>query len=222
MLGTRRRHGMTRARTVCTAVLLAAAVGLGGTATAGGAAATTRTARAGSGEPVPGPAELKAALLTPADTGLRGSTTSGGGGGGGGGGISGCDALEKVLVAPGGPHSQEADFSGGQTGPLISEELTSAPSAQQTAVFKQTKKALASCHRLTLTGGGTRLTLTLQPIRFGGAESTAARMDGELSGVQVNGYLAFGHVGPVLIDYSFFQFGNGSSQLASGLYQKAV
>ncbi|WP_103886952.1 hypothetical protein [Actinacidiphila yanglinensis] len=202
-------------------MLLAAAVGLGGTATAGGAAAATGTARAGSGEPVPGPAELKAALLTSADTGLRGSTSSGGGGGGGGG-ISGCAALEKVLVAPGGPRSQEADFSGGQTGPLLSEELTSAPSARQTAVFTQTKKALASCHKLTLTGGSTRLTLTLQPIRFGGAESTAARMDGKLSGVQVNGYLAFGHVGPVLINYSFFQFGNGSSQLASGLYQKAV
>ncbi|MFJ2957084.1 hypothetical protein [Streptomyces sp. NPDC087270] len=205
---------------MCTAAVLTAAAVLGGTVAADTAGAATG-ARSGEG-PAPSPSELKAALLTPGDTGLSGADSTGGGGGVGGDGISGCPALVKVLEAPPGAGTQEADFSGGQTGPLLSEELTAGTSAKEGAVYARAKAALTSCRDLTLTEGGTRLALTLKPIRFGGGESTATRMEGKLSGVQVNGYMAFGRVGPVLVGYTFFQIAGDSPQLASALYQKAV
>jgi hypothetical protein len=231
-----------RARLICGAAVLTAAAVLGGTGAADAAAGTDTGAGTGTGTgsrtgitagngdgPAPSAAQLRAALLTAGDTGLSGGTSNGGGGGGGGGGagggISGCAALAKVLDAPPGSRTQEADLAGGQGGPLLSEELTSGPSAREAAVYARTKSAIAACHKLTLTeggGGGTHLTFTLKPIKFGGAESTAARMDGELSGIPVNGYLAFGRVGPVLVGFMFFQVADESSQLASAFYQKAV
>lgn len=204
---------------MCTAAVLTAAAVLGGTVAADTAGAATG-ARSGDGS-APSPSELKAALLTSGDTGLSGEDSTGGGGVSGDG-ISGCRALVKVLEAPPGAGTQEADFSGGQTGPLLSEELTASTSAKEGAVYARAKAALTSCRDLTLTEGGTRLALTLKPVHFGGGESTATRMEGKLSGVQVNGYMAFGHVGPVLVGFTFFQIAGDSPQLASALYQKAV
>lgn len=219
MLGMPRGHRVRRARLTGTAAVLAAAAVLGGTAVAGTAAAATGT-RSGD-QPAPSPARLKAALLTSGDTGLSGADSTGGGGVGGGG-ISGCAALVKVLKAPPAPGTQEADFSGGQSGPLLSEELTAGTPAEESAVYARAKAALTSCRDLTLTQGSTRLVFRLKPVDFGGGESTATHMAGTLDGVKVNGYMAFGRVGPVLIGYTFFQIAGDSPQVASAFYQKAV
>ncbi|BBA99500.1 hypothetical protein RVR_6147 [Actinacidiphila reveromycinica] len=200
-----------------TAAVLTAAAVAGGTALAGTAAAT-----APRGTGTPGPAELRSALLTPSDTGMNGAQSTGGGSGVAGDGVSGCPALVKVLKAPPGPGTQEADFTGGRSGPLLSEQLTAGSSASGAAAYARDKAALTTCRDLTLTSDGTELALKLTPIRFGDGRTAATRMDGELSGVPVNGYLAFGRVGPVLVGYMFFQVSDTSSRLASALYRKAV
>ncbi|WP_435125244.1 hypothetical protein [Actinacidiphila sp. bgisy144] len=213
MLRTCRRYTERRARLVGTAAAATALAVAGGTALTGTAAAAT-----------PGPAVLKSALLSPSDTGMTGAQSAAGGGVGGDG-VSGCAALVKVLRAAPGPGTQEADFTGGQSGPLLSEQLTTGSAGRVAGVYAQEKAALTSCRDLTLTSDGTKLALRLTPthlVTASGAQTTATRMDGQLSGVPVNGYLAFGRVGQVLVGYMFFQISDTSPQLASSLYQKAV
>jgi hypothetical protein len=210
--------------TAVVALTVAGAVGLAAAGPAG--AAGTR--------PVPSAKQLRAALLTTADTGLHASGPSTGGGGGGAGAAAaavdvgvgteatGCAALDKALDTPVGPRSQETDLNGGDTGPLLSELLVAGPQAREATTYRQIKSALATCHKMNVSDGSTPIALRLTPIRLGGAESTAARMDGTFHGVPINGYIAFGQVGPVLIDYLYFQFGDASSQHASAMYRKAV
>jgi hypothetical protein len=118
--------------------------------------------------------------------------------------------------------SASADFTAGESGPFISQQLLAEPVSSFEASLKKSKDNLASCKNLTITSEGITLSFDLTPINFA-EKATTARMDGTYQGVQLNGYLAVQAVSTnVAMYFIFFQIGSGSSQLAYQIYSKAV
>jgi hypothetical protein len=210
----------------------AAACSGGGSHGTGGATPTTSATATGA-EGLPSAADLKSALLTSHDIGLPSVPPSPSSGttaatGTGGYGITGCAPLAALLTEPlpsttsAGQVEQDVVFSGGGAGPFVAEALTAEAPDRLAADYAKADKALAACRSVTFTSGTTRLTFELTPIMFGGPGSSGARMDSTYEGVQVNGYLAFQRIGPVIMAYYFFQVGGGSSQLAAAYYRQAA
>ncbi|MFD0349821.1 hypothetical protein ACFQ0M_34940 [Kitasatospora aburaviensis] len=143
--------------------------------------------------------------------------------------VSGCDALRALLnrqaaePTPQQPH-QEAEFEGSGGNPMVTESLTAEDSAKLTGDFATVTEAFANCHSLTFDDGtGTAVTFTVTPITLGERhDAPAVRLDGILSGVQLNGYIGIERFGPTALSYGFFQRDSGSSQLASLYYRAAV
>ncbi|MFJ3792554.1 hypothetical protein [Kitasatospora sp. NPDC090091] len=195
-------------------------------------AAAVRAAQAAPAGQLPTDAQLRTALLTAAELGPEftevppstGSSPSGGASP-----VSGCDALRALLArqgaepAPQQPH-QEVEFEGPGGSPLVTESLTAEDSAKLTGDFATVTEAFANCHSLTFDDGtGTSVTFTVTPITLGERpDAPAVRLDGILSGVQLNGYIGIERFGPAALSYGFFQRDSGSSQLASLYYRAAV
>jgi hypothetical protein len=233
-----RRAGRRRpARGPAAALALVLALGAGATACgeSGGSAKTgsvgaTAAAAArpsGTSPVVPGAADLRSALLTAHDIGMTPAPDSGGSTGLSGTGVTGCAPLAGLLSRPpgtgtAGQSEQDAAFTAGGAGPFVGEGLTAESPARLAADYAKAAKALTACRSVTFTGGATKLTFDLTPIKFGGADSSGARMDTTYDGVQVNGYLAMQRIGPAIMTFYFFQVGGGSSQLASAYYRQAV
>lgn len=210
------------------ALLMAGAAGGCSSGTSGHSAPSGTSAppaAANNATTPPGAAQLKAALLAADDLGTSftvvpttspspTATASG---------SSGCPQFDQLVQ--GGPTQnlsakgeQAVTLTGGSEGPFVYEALLADDPASVTAAYAQLSNALHSCTSLTVTPA---LTFTLSPINFAGPNSTAVRMDGELQGVQVTGYLAIEPFDTVLLVYAFYEIGGGSSQLASAYYTQA-
>lgn len=171
-------------------------------------------------------ATLQAALLTAAEVGApfhadtKGNTGSDP--------ITGCTQLAALLndeTTSVDVQHAAAEFTGGDNTPNpvgLGEELTDEPPALLTAGYAQALAAMTNCHQLNLPlGGGKSVPLKLTPISFAPG-ATGARLDGELSGVTLNGYIAIGRLSPsAVLAFIYFQGGSGSSQLASALFTHA-
>ena len=127
---------------------------------------------------------------------------------------SGCPALDAATNQAGANRAQEVDFTGAGGRVFLTETLASGAPADVSAAFAKIQSALNSCQTWTVSTNGTKVTLTLSPISFGGAASTAVRLDGTADGTEVNGYVVAEDLGSVLLGYVYFQTGSGSSQLA--------
>jgi hypothetical protein len=214
---------MMRMRTfgavVMTAALMVAGCASGRAApTAGPAAPTTPTTQAPPADtsptsPTPDPQSLKSALLTADDLGTSFSVTPKSAGPNGGAG-SGCPALDAAAGPISGNQAQDVDFTGAEGRVFLTEALAGGTPADVSAAYAKIQSALAACQTWTVTTGGTTVTLTPSPISFGGAGSAAVRLDGTSRGTEVNGYVVVEELGTVLLGYSYFQVGSGSSQLA--------
>lgn len=136
---------------------------------------------------------------------------------------TGCLGLSREINA--GPASGitqvEADFTAGQSGPFFAEVLLTEPPIQFDSDYSQSVKDLASCRNLTIDSAGSSIAFTLMPINFASG-ATAARLDGSLQGVQVNGYLAEQRIGQAALLFFYFQIRSGSSQQAYALYTQAA
>jgi len=195
-----------------------------GDATTTTAASTTTTTTV----TLPTAAELQAALLSQSDLGAPYSAQQSSGASESGSSdqsASGCPGLSRELNSGSssrtGLVSDAADFTAGQTGPFVIEQLLTGPPAQFASDYNQSVSDLKSCRNLTLTSGGTKLDFTLTPINFVSG-ATAARMDATYEGVQVNGYIAVQRVGSAGLVFLFFQIGSGSSQEAYTIYTQAL
>ena len=195
-----------------------------GDATTTTAASTTTTTTV----TLPTAAELQAALLSQSDLGAPYSAQQSSGASESGSSdqsVSGCPGLSRELNSGSssqtGLVSDAADFTAGQTGPFVIEQLLTGPPAQFASDYNQSVSDLKSCRNLTLTSGGTKLDFTLTPINFVSG-ATAARMDATYEGVQVNGYIAVQRVGSAGLVFLFFQIGSGSSQEAYTIYTQAL
>ena len=204
--------------------LVAAAQG-----TAFAQAATTDTpaaqvAPAAASPTVPNSTELQAVLLTAADLGPGFSTptdTSTGDPST----VDGCQDLAPLLTGTPTPgqNQQGTDMQAGDNGPFVNEGLLAEDPSKLSADYARDSAALKSCTSLSITSDGTTLDFKLSPINFApAAASTAVRMDGTIDGEETNGYLAVGNLGDVEVEYFFFQFDDGSSQLASYFFTKAM
>jgi hypothetical protein len=209
------------------AVALTALVGLVGLGTAPNASGTQLSESAGATvdsstmSKLPTPAQLKSALLNADDVGLKESKSTDSGHDGST--ASGCSEFAKILNEPSeAQEEQDAEFTGGDSGPFLGEQLMTEEPAKLASDYAQVSKALASCKSLSYKYTDGTLTFALSPIKFGGPGAVAVRMDGESNGVQVNGYLAVERLGDVALSYSFMQVGDGSSMLASTYYEQAV
>jgi hypothetical protein len=191
-------------------------------------AVPSATAAAATQPGVPSTAQLKTALLAPADMGSSftqlPNETSSGGTHTNTPTVTGCPQLEFVLSVGSStsPTDQGVTYQAGEVGPTVAESLITAPPRQLAATYADDRAALISCKQLTIhSQGGVNLTLKLTPISFGGPQSAAAQMDGTLQGVRVNAYLAIDDVGRAELAYFFVQVGSTSSQVAAHYFQVA-
>jgi hypothetical protein len=138
--------------------------------------------------------------------------------------FTGCPELALLLNGSSDARliHQSGSFSAGDTGPYVAVALTTAPPETLAAADAEARSVLTTCRSLKFSTGSTSLTFTLTPIAFGGPDSAAVRLDAELRGVLVNGYIAVERIDDVELGYAFFQAGEGSSQLAFHYYTKAV
>lgn len=172
-------------------------------------------------KPLPSTDTLKTALLTSKDLG-GGFTSSTSDTTDSDSTVTGCGPLAKLMNAPGDSSDQAAAaFTAGETGPFVGEAIAAEPSNTFDKDYSELVGAVKSCGSLSFNTSDGAMRFDLSPINFGGAGSTAVRMDGAVQGIQVNGYLAIDRVENVAIVYYFFQIGSGSSQLASDFYTKA-
>jgi hypothetical protein len=173
------------------------------------------------GSSLPTQKELKAALLSSKDTGLKRDTDTGGDDGST---VTGCPVLSDTSSPSTDPAvEQEVQLTAGDAGPFLQEFLVTEDAGTLATEYSLFKSELGKCQKLMVDeGGGTRFTLTLSPIRFGGKDSIGVRMDGDVNGTQVTGYLSYEQFGPVLLGFSYLELGDGSSQAASAYYRQAV
>lgn len=227
------RFGLAAAAAGVTAVALLGVAGCGGSTPKTAAATPAVTISVGStpvakagGTPTAAPspsvklpsiAELSAALLTASELGpaFTKSTDSGGDGA-----ASGCKPLDDILNSPNTNRHASANYQAGQYGPFVSETLSTEAPAAVSVDYQQAKAAITSCRSITLGSGGQSITFALTPMNFGG-DSAAARLDGNIGPVQVNGYLVIGRVPSALLGYTYMQLSSGSSQMATALYSQA-
>ncbi|WP_406182329.1 hypothetical protein [Streptomyces canus] len=140
--------------------------------------------------------------------------------------FKGCQPLARLLNAddehttyPG----ATATFASRNGLTTVFEALTAEPPDVLDAEYGQAKQALEACDSIVLVTAGQTIKFSLTPIRFGGPDSSAVRMDARHQGVLINGYIAIEQVSQsVALTFSFFQVGGGSSQLASAFYQRAA
>ncbi|MFD0274388.1 hypothetical protein ACFVHB_10840 [Kitasatospora sp. NPDC127111] len=198
----------------------------------GSAPPPTLTVQRAPADQLPTAEQLKAALLTAEELGpdfAEIPADASPSPGGGASPVAGCDALRALVnrrgaePSPQVPH-QEIEFDGPGGNPMITESLTAEDSAKLTTDFATVTDAFATCHSLTFTDGtGTTVTFTVTPITLGDRpDAPAVRLDGDLAGTQLNGYLAVERFGPTAMAYGFFQRDSGDSQLASLYYRAAV
>ncbi len=143
--------------------------------------------------------------------------------------MAGCDALRALLnrdpsgASAQGPH-QEVQFDGPDGTPMITESLSAEEAARLDADFATVGSAFADCHSITFTDNtGAAVTFSVTPIALGDrAGAPAVRLDGDLAGVRLNGYLGIERLGDVALAYGFFQRDSDDSQLASLYYRAAV
>ncbi|WP_406206065.1 hypothetical protein OH807_32065 [Kitasatospora sp. NBC_01560] len=215
------------------AAAVATVVTLGAADIAAGSAAPPRaiTVQPVPAEQLPTADQLKAALLTAAELGpdfTEVPADASPSPSDGASPVAGCDALRALLnrqstAASQSPH-QEAEFDGPGGNPMVTESLTAEDPAKLTADFATVTDAFTDCHSLTFTDGtGSAVTFTVTPVALGDRhDAPAVRLDGNLAGVQLNGYLAVERFGPTAMAYGFFQRDSDSSQLASVYYRAAV
>lgn len=167
---------------------------------------------------LPTTAQLAAGLLTASDLGpgYTKSTDSTGTGT-----VTGCTDLANMINATTTTPQATVSYQASSTGPFVGDTLTTDKSATLDSEYAKAKAAINSCPSLTFTSGGTALKMMLTPINFG-AGAAAARMDGTIQGVQVNGYLVLGRVPQAILGYYLLQIGDGSSQTAYVQYQQAA
>ncbi|MFE2219864.1 hypothetical protein ACFW93_49250 [Streptomyces canus] len=139
--------------------------------------------------------------------------------------FKGCQPLARLLNAddehPTYPGATATFASNGLA--TVFEALTAEPPDVLNAEYGQAKKALEACDSIVLVTAGQTIKFSLTPIRFGGPDSSAVRMDARHRGVLINGYIAIEQLSQsVALTFSFFQVGGGSSQLASAFYQRAA
>jgi hypothetical protein len=140
--------------------------------------------------------------------------------------FEGCQPLARLLNAddehPNYPGAT-ATFASRNGLATVFEALTAQPPDVLDAEYGQAKHALEACDSIVLTTAGQTIKFSLTPIRFGGPDSSAVRMDAQLRGVLINGYIAIEQLSKsIALTFSFFQVGGGSSQLASAFYQRAA
>ncbi|MFD7415539.1 hypothetical protein [Kitasatospora purpeofusca] len=143
--------------------------------------------------------------------------------------VAGCDALRALLnrnpsgASVQGPH-QEAQFDGPDGSPMVTESLSAEEASRLDADFATVGAAFADCHSITFTDNtGAAVTFSVTPIALGDrAGAPAVRLDGDLAGVRLNGYLGIERLGEVALAYGYFQRDSDDSQLASLYYRAAV
>ncbi|MCX4688730.1 hypothetical protein OG401_31305 [Kitasatospora purpeofusca] len=143
--------------------------------------------------------------------------------------VAGCDALRALLnrnpsgASAQGPH-QEAQFDGPDGSPMVTESLSAEEASRLDADFATVSGAFADCHSITFTDNtGAAVTFSVTPIALGDrAGAPAVRLDGDLAGVRLNGYLGIERLGEVALAYGYFQRDSDDSQLASLYYRAAV
>jgi len=164
---------------------------------------------------------LKAALLTVTDlpagwSAFQSSDNSGG--------PASCPALNngpwKKL-----PQSADANFSQGQAGPFLLEELASGSSNQVSAALQSFANATSTCSHFTSKSGSNTLDLTLTALSFPKyADSTYAfaitiKSD---AGLNAAGDIVVVRKGNVLMEVTVFGFGSVPVSQAEDLVSKAV
>lgn len=190
-----------------------------------GVAAFALVLGAGAGtagaEDVPSSDTLEQALLEPQDLGpefARGVNTSPDDSAD----PVGCPALQNLQRAPS-PAGQWPEVRLTTDFVFVQEQLIAGTPQALGTTHARVRDALATCTSLSFPMPDTDpLTVAVTPIRFGGPESAAVRMDGEYMGVPINGYLALEQLGSVELVYVFFQVLDDSSQPAAYAYSLAV
>ncbi|WP_327682349.1 hypothetical protein [Kitasatospora sp. NBC_00458] len=210
----------------------AAGATAGATVAATVAAAPDRAAAAPAAAQLPTDEQLRAALLTVDDLGPDFTEIPAGASPSpesGASPVAGCDALRALLnretaQGPAGRPHQGVEFEGPTGNPLVTESLTAEEPERLTADFATVTSAFTECHSLTFNDDtGTAVTFTVTPIALGDRPGApAVRLDGELEGIPLNGYLGVERLGDVALSYGFFQRDSSSSQLASLFYRAAV
>jgi hypothetical protein len=160
--------------------------------------------------------DLGPAFLEPPDEGQPGNSSST---------TTGCPALGDLLTGgdgsrPGRVHV-ETEFTTADATPYVGETLTTEDEAALTAEYGKAVQALTTCRTVTFTGPDGSVTFGLTPTGLGGPGVSAVRMDGDLQGTALNGYLAVERVGPAFLTYWYLQVDSASSQLAAALYRQA-
>ncbi|WP_043464627.1 hypothetical protein [Kitasatospora sp. MBT66] len=217
-----------------TAAAVATVLTLGTAQLAAGAppAPTSASAVTVAAPLLPTDEQLRAALLTAAEIGPDFTEVPAGPDSSpeaGASPVAGCDALRALLnrdpsgASTQGPH-QEVQFDGPDGTPMITESLSAEEAARLDADFATVGSAFADCHSITFTDNtGAAVTFSVTPIALGDrAGAPAVRLDGDLAGVRLNGYLGIERLGDVALAYGFFQRDSDDSQLASLYYRAAV
>ncbi|WP_433890759.1 hypothetical protein [Streptomyces sp. CA-111067] len=165
--------------------------------------------------------QLKAALLDPGDVGFKKDTNSSDDDDSN---ATGCPAFnsDSGQTASGQVTQAEVSLKAGDSGPFLSEYLATENPRVLAAGYAALKKELASCRTLKFSEGGADFNFELSPIKFGGPDSMAFRMDGDVNGISLNGYFGYELFGPVLLGFFYFQVFDGSSMVASTDYKLAV
>ncbi|WP_328876364.1 hypothetical protein OHT76_43535 [Streptomyces sp. NBC_00287] len=111
--------------------------------------------------------------------------------------FEGCKPLAQLLNGEeekGDSYSEHpqavAAFASRDGQASVFEALTAGPPSALDAAYAQAKHALESCDAISLVSAGQTIKFSLTPIRFGGPDSSAVRMDARHHGVLVNGYIA--------------------------------
>ncbi|MFB7376899.1 hypothetical protein ACFC26_19785 [Kitasatospora purpeofusca] len=217
-----------------TAAAVATVLTLGTAQLAAGAppAPTSASAVTSAAPLLPTDEQLRAALLTAAEIGPDFTEVPAGPDSSpeaGASPVAGCDALRALLnrdpsgASAQGPH-QEVQFDGPDGTPMITESLSAEEAARLDADFATVGSAFADCHSITFTDNtGAAVTFSVTPIALGDrAGAPAVRLDGNLAGVRLNGYLGIERLGDVALAYGYFQRDSDDSQLASLYYRAAV
>ncbi|MEE1822763.1 hypothetical protein PUR61_11235 [Streptomyces sp. BE20] len=143
--------------------------------------------------------------------------------------VAGCDALRALLNretarGPSGRPHQGVEFDGPAGNPMITESLTAEEPDRLTTDFAAVTAAFADCRSITFTDDtGAPVVFTVTPVALGDRPGApAVRLDGELAGIPLNGYLGLERLGDVALSYGFFQRDSVSPQLASLYYRAAV
>lgn len=169
----------------------------------------------------PSQESLQSALITAGEMGSPYTTDNSGGDDNSA--PSGCPDLDNNLSNAGtGSVKAEADFSGGNDGPFLSEQLITEPESKFNSDLTETTDGLKTCRAVTLADSGQSITLTLKPATGFPSGTTADELSGTLQGVQISGDLAEQRIGSAALEFTYVQIGNASSQEAAAIYSKIV